>query len=209
MVSTGYDAERPSACGGDLAGARGRAEFVVLALNPQDARRRRNLPRGVPPVDRNPDQKQDLRRHAICRAKGAERAERETGEHERPVRAARAQPRGGRDDILRLADSAVVLPRRRPDSPEVEPERFQLEPFREETRRPMHDLRVHRAAVARMRMRDERGSGRGRRNAEECLQQARRARNFEGQEGRRGTLRHQNHVSMRGHYASGFARRAP
>ena len=124
-------------------------------------------------LERNPDQEEDVGEKPARRVKGADRAERETGEDERPARCrSRIHPAAATRSSV-SPGSSVVAPGGRPDAPEVEPQRGEAEGAGEEPGGPVDDLRVHRPAELRMRVRDDRRPGRPRREPEKPFQRAR------------------------------------
>ena len=107
-------------------------------------------------VDRGADQHQALGVDALRDARLHERAERESGERDAAALAeARARVRERRERVVGLADAVVERARRTADAAEIEAHRGVAQRDERLGER-LHDLVVERAALLRMRMRDER-----------------------------------------------------
>ena len=182
MVRSRHDGRAEAVAGRRLERERSRPELVPLPLHPDDVPPLKGLRLLLrPAVQRDADEEKDVGAHDGRGARGAERPEREPREDEGPVRVPLPREADGGDEVVRLAAPVVVDALRRPDAPEVEPEGAEVEPFREELRGAVDDLRVHRPAEQRVRVGDDGGPRRVSRRAEERLERARRAGEREGE----------------------------
>lgn len=150
---------------------RPRPKLVRLALHPDDvpAREGAGFVLG-PPVERDPDEEEDVGLHDRRGAGRAERAERKAGDDEGTLGVPFPEVPDGGDEVARLAAAVVEAPLGGADPPEVESKGGEVEAVGQEPRGPVDGLRVHRTAEQRVRVRDDGGSDGSRRQPKQPLE---------------------------------------
>ncbi len=177
MVGPGNDPERPAEPlrrgPGHLSGA----EFVLLALDPDHRVEGAGLgPAPVPAEERQTDQPEEVGTDDVRRFQRADRPEGEARDDEGPLRVGLPGEPDGRDEVVHLAPAMVVGARGGADTAEVEPQGGEREAVGQEPRGPVDHLRVHRAAVERMRVGHHGGPAHPRREPPARLEETRGAR---------------------------------